>query len=78
MVFAHQAVEKNQRNPDFKGTAVMVTSKLDAQGGLIVGDFAKWTAEQQKTEAFTLKQQRLYAEEVANAAKARGEPKAKP
>ncbi len=35
----------------------MTTSRLDASGGVITGDFAKYVAEEQKTEAFTLKQQ---------------------
>ena len=38
-------------------------SSLDSSGGVITGEFAKWTAEQQKNRAFTLRQQRLYAEE---------------
>ena len=39
------------------------TSQLDATGGVLTGSFAKFVAEEQKSEAFTLKQQRLYAEE---------------
>jgi hypothetical protein len=41
----------------------MVMSRLDASGGLLIGDFAKHVAEEQKSEAFTLKQQLLYAED---------------
>ena len=41
----------------------MTTSRLDATGGVLTGGFAKFVAEEQKSEAFTLKQQRLYAEE---------------
>ena len=41
----------------------MVMSKLDSSGGLLTGDFAKFVTDEQKTEAFTLKQQRLFAEE---------------
>ena len=47
----------------------MVTSTLDAKGGVITGEFAKWTADQQRDIAFTLKQQRLYAEEEVHADK---------
>ena len=43
----------------------MTTSRLDATGGILTGNFAKFVAEEQKSEAFTLKQQRLYAEEAA-------------
>ena len=59
----HSAVRKNNKQPDFKGTQLMVMSTLDANGGILSGEFAKWTAEEQKAYAFTLKQQRLYAEE---------------
>jgi hypothetical protein len=59
----HQAVRKNPKAPDFRGLAVMTTSRLDATGGVLTGSFAKFVAEEQKSEAFTLKQQRLYAEE---------------
>ena len=41
----------------------MVMSKLDASGGVLTGDFARFVADEQKSEALTLKQQRLYAEE---------------
>ena len=59
----HQAVKRCPRAPDFRGTQVMVMSKLDSSGGLLTGDFAKFVADEQKSEAFTLKQQRLFAEE---------------
>ena len=38
---------------------------LDTGGRTHIGEFAKWTAEQQKDEAFMLKQQRLYAKETS-------------
>ena len=41
----------------------MTASVLDSTGGVLTGDFAKFVAEEQKAEAFTLKQQRLFAEE---------------
>ena len=40
----------------------MVMSKRDASGGVLTEDFARFVAGEQKSEAFTLKQQRLYAE----------------
>lgn len=46
----------------------MVASRLDSGGSILGGEFAKWTAEEQKTEAFTMKQQRLYSEEVGKEA----------
>ena len=62
----HQAVKRCPRAPYFRGTQVMVMSKLDSSGGLLTGDFARFVADEQKTEAFTMKQQRLFAEEEEN------------
>ena len=59
----HQAVKKCPKNPDFRGLSMMTMSKLDSAGGVLTGEFAKFVAEEQKSEAFTLKQTRLYAEE---------------
>lgn len=59
----HQATRRCPRNPDFRGTTMMTSSTLGASGGVLVGGFARFIAEEQKSEAFTLKQQRLYAEE---------------
>ena len=60
----HRAVRKNPKAPDFKGLDIMVASKLDMGGSALTGEFARWTAEEQKSEAFTMKQQRLFAEET--------------
>jgi hypothetical protein len=59
----HQAVKRNPKAPDFAGLQVMTMSKLDSTGGVLTGDFARYVADEQKAEAFTLKQQRLHAEE---------------
>ena len=42
---------------------MMIASTLDSGTAAATGDFAKFIAEEQKTEAFALKQQRLFAEE---------------
>ena len=60
-----RAVKKNPRQPDFRGLEITISSKLDSPGGLLTGEFARYVAEEQKAEAFTLKQQRLYAEEAS-------------
>ena len=44
-------------------------SELDSSGGILTGDFARFVAEEQKAEAFTLKQQRLFADETTQASK---------
>ena len=59
----HQAVKRAPKAPDFRGTQLMVMSRLDSSGGVLTGDFARFVADEQKSEAFTLKQQRLFAEE---------------
>ena len=61
----HRAVKRAPKSPSFDGLGVMVQSRLDYAGEDVVGDFATFIAEQQKAEAFTLKQQRLYADETA-------------
>ena len=59
----HQAVRRNPKNPDFKGTSVFTLSHLGSSGGVLTGDFARYVADEQKSHAFMLKQHRLYAEE---------------
>ncbi len=53
----------SQKNPDFRGLQLMTMSRLDCGGVILTCEFVKFVAEEQKSEAFTLKQQRLYAEE---------------
>ena len=43
---------------------MMTMHRLDNTGGVVTGDYARWLAEEQKSEAFTLKQQRLHREEA--------------
>ena len=52
----HQAVKLSPKAPDFRGTQLMVMSQLDSSGGVLTGDFARFMADEQKSEAFTLKQ----------------------
>ena len=59
----HAAVRRNPKNPDFRGLSMMTMSRLDCSGGVLTGEFAKYVAEEQKSEAFTMKQQRLSQEE---------------
>ena len=69
----HRAVRRAPRNPDFRGLQLMTDSQLVAAGNVLTGEFAKWTAEEQKAESFTLKQQRLYAEETTHDKKGKGQ-----
>jgi len=70
----HQAVRRSPKAPDFRGTQLMIMSQLDSSGGILTGDFAKFVAEEQKSEAFTVKQQRLFAEEEEKRKGQKGPP----
>ena len=59
--------KKNPKNPDFRGLNVAIQSRLDRATYSETGEFSKYIAEEQKVEAFTMKQQRLYAEESQHA-----------
>ena len=61
---AQKAVKRNPKNPDFRGLSMMTMHRLDNTGGVVTGDYARWLSEEQKSEAFTLKQQRLHREEA--------------
>ena len=58
-----RAVKRAPKSPDFRGLEFMSAPRLGSSSTLLVGDFAKFVAEEQKAEAFTMKQQRLFAEE---------------
>ena len=74
LVRHQKAVKKNAKSPDYSGLNHMVSSSLDTVGGVPPGEFSRWHADLQKSEAFTLKQQRLCAEEVVKLAKAPTDP----
>ena len=59
----HQAVLRSPKAPDFKGTALTVASRLDNNLGVTRGQFSRYLAAEQRTYAYTLKQQRLFNEE---------------
>ena len=59
----HRAMKRNPKCPDFKGTGLMTMSRLDSSGGVLTGGFVRFVADEQRSHAFTLKQQRLYSEE---------------
>eukprot|EP00974_Lingulodinium_polyedra_P087629 8494473-Lingulodinium_polyedra.AAC.1 len=57
------AVRRNPKQPDFEGLDVLVATGLDELGGVTTRRFTEWVAEQQKSEAVVLKQNRLWREE---------------
>jgi len=57
------AARRHPRALNFTSTALTVGSLPDAPGGALLEDFARFVADEQKADTFTLKQQWLYAEE---------------
>ena len=64
-----RAVNRNPKQPDFKGLDLIMSSVIDESGAVQVRRFEKWLAEAQKDEAIVLKGGRLWREEVAADAK---------
>ena len=63
------AVERNPRQPDFDGVDALVETSTKSSGSFNVPSMAKWFSEHQKSEAFVLKQMRLWNEEKKGLAK---------
>ena len=58
-----QATRKNPKAPDFEGLARLVETTTEPGGGAAIPALSSWLAEQQRNEAFVLKQRRLWTEE---------------
>eukprot|EP00974_Lingulodinium_polyedra_P071597 6926490-Lingulodinium_polyedra.AAC.1 len=52
------AVRKNAKAPDFEGLEKLVETAVDKSGAAAIPSVASWLAEQQKAEAYVLKQRR--------------------
>ena len=63
LLMIEQAVKRSPRTPTFEGLDHYITHALDEAGGVITSTFTKHIAEEQKSEATVLKQQRLHREE---------------
>lgn len=57
------AVRKNPKSPSFQGLETFLSHSFDETGGVVVSQFQKYIAEEQKSEALVLKQHRLRNEE---------------
>ena len=57
------AVDRNPRQPDFEGLDALVETSTKSSGSVNVPSMAKWFSQHQQSEAFVLKQMRLWAEE---------------
>ena len=72
------AVRKNPRVPDFVGLDSFLSHSFDETGGVVTTNFAKFVAEEQKSEAIVMKQNRLWHEELdAESKKRKGDGKGK-
>jgi hypothetical protein len=58
------AVRKNPRLPDFAGLDSFLSHSFDESGGVVTTSFAKFVAEEQRSEAIVMKQNRLWHEEI--------------
>ena len=72
-----KAVKRNPKVPDFEGLEVHLSHLLDARGGIVTTAYDRHIAEEQKAEAITLKQTRLWRDEQeADAKRKSGKPAA--
>eukprot|EP00971_Amphidinium_carterae_P175159 3472236-Amphidinium_carterae.2 len=63
LLMLEAATKRNPRAPDFTSLDSYLSHAYDAFGGIVVSDFTKYIADEQKTEAQILKQSRLWREE---------------
>lgn len=57
------AVRKSPKSPSFQGLESFLSHSFDETGGVVVSQFQKYIAEEQKSGALVLKQHRLWNEE---------------
>ena len=65
-----RAVRRSPTAPDFSGQEHFMSSAFDENGGIIVSNFEKHVAEEERAKAQVLKQNRLWHEEQSHAEKA--------
>ena len=58
-----RAMRRSPEHPDFTGLEAMMASQLDETGGVVTSRFDQWVAEEQKTAAIIMKNNRLFVEE---------------
>ena len=72
-----KAIKKNPRQPDFSSAGPYTRHMQDTTGNAYTPSFDKFVAEEQKTEALTLKQDRLAREEAEQEESRKKKPKDK-
>jgi hypothetical protein len=58
-----KAAQRSSKTPDFEGLELYLSHKLDVHGGILTVAYDRHIAEEQKTMAISLKQNRLWREE---------------
>eukprot|EP00969_Alexandrium_andersonii_P361136 15456917-Alexandrium_andersonii.AAC.1 len=58
-----RAVRRCPRHPSFEGLDLMLSFQLDESGGIVTSKFDAFVAEEQKSRAQILKQERMWTEE---------------
>ena len=69
-----QAVRRNPKQPDYEGLDIITANMVDESGAVYTRKFTGWVGEQQRAEAFIMKNSRQYHEEKTAAAKKQIEP----
>ena len=69
-----QAVRRNPKQPDYEGLDTITANMVDETGAVYTRRFTGWVGEQQRAEAFILKQSRQYREEWNIALKKQNKP----
>ena len=64
LVQIETAVARNPKMPDFADLDAVTGASVNQAGGLVLPEYSKYVADVQRDEAYTLKQRRLWAEEV--------------
>jgi hypothetical protein len=63
LLMTERAVRKSARSPDFTGLSVYLSNTLDDSGGVVASAFDKHVSGLKQSEAFILKQERLWKDE---------------
>ena len=71
------AVRKNPKSPSFVGLDAFLSHAFDENGGVVVAEFQKYVADEQKAEAQVMKQYRMWQEEQEAAAASDANPNKK-
>lgn len=63
ILMVQKAIRRSPKHPDYSGLDSMMASTLDETGGIVTSRFDEWVAQEQKTAAVIMKNQRQFVEE---------------